>query len=60
MGRTPLLRKPDMRSLDQIYWDSHCDSDCGCRSLQEALERHPELRTARDGEPAPDKGQADE
>ena len=37
-----------MRSLDQLYWDTHCNGDCGCTSLKEALARHPELRRVRD------------
>jgi hypothetical protein len=43
------------RTLDQLYWDSRCTSDCGCRSLKEALERHPELRKDRDGDDASDE-----
>jgi hypothetical protein len=45
-----------MRSLDELYWDSHCDERCGCKSLKEALAKHPALRKARDGkkeEPCP-------
>jgi hypothetical protein len=37
-------------ALDQSYWDTHCDSKCGCRSLKEALAHHPELR-AKGGSP---------
>lgn len=39
-----------MRTVDELYWDSHCDERCGCKNLKEALAKHPELRKARDGE----------
>jgi hypothetical protein len=39
-----------VRSLDELYWDSYCDERCGCKSLKEALAKHPELRKARDGD----------
>jgi hypothetical protein len=42
-----------MRTLDQIYWDALCDKECGCKSLQEALARHPKLTKIRDGESVP-------
>lgn len=38
-----------MRTLDQIYWDSLCDLECGCKHLGDALKRHPRLRILRDG-----------
>jgi len=42
-----------MRTLDQLYWDSCRYNDdvsggCGCRTLEEALQRHPELSRLRD------------
>lgn len=35
--------------MDQIYWDSLCDDECGCDSLAQALSRHPELKRVREG-----------
>jgi hypothetical protein len=37
-------------SLDELYWDTRCTATCGCKSLKEALAKHPELRKDRDGE----------
>jgi hypothetical protein len=47
------------RTLDELYWDTHCTHDCGCTSLKEALLAHPELRKAR-GEQRPEPREEDE
>jgi hypothetical protein len=38
------------RSLDELYWDTHCTNECGCTNLKQALQRHPELRRDGDGD----------
>jgi hypothetical protein len=43
------------RNLDELYWDTRCTDDCGCRSLKEALVRHPELQKDRGGEDADER-----
>lgn len=37
----------EVRTLDQIYWDSLCTKNCGCHNFEEAILKHPELLKLR-------------